>query len=221
MLLAALTVGNPSTSADTPVPVSVLPAFETPQTLDTDEAPPGVLQGDRDDPAIWVHPTHPEQSLVLASLKNGGLAVFELAGQLRQLFAPEEYGAFRYNNVDLVYNFKLGRIRTDIAVATDRANDTLVVFRIDPVTQTLTDITADSMPAAIFEDDGVHTAYGIATYTSPVSGKNYAFVAKRAGNLVAQLELIDAGDGGVTAEKVRTMELPIFDNEPEDSQPEG
>jgi 3-phytase len=222
VLLVILPVGNPSApAADTPVPVSVLPVLETPQTLDTDEAPPGVLQGDSDDPAIWVHPTHPGQSLVLASLKNGGLAVFDLAGQLRQLFAPEEYGAFRYNNVDLVYNFKLGQIRTDIAVATDRANDTLVVFRIDPVTQTLSDITAGSMPAAIFEDDGIHTAYGIATYTSAVSGKNYAFVAKRAGNLVAQLELIDAGDGTVTAEKVRTMELPIFDNEPEDSQPEG
>src|SRR5688572_4143767 len=146
-------------------PASVLPVLETPQTLDTgDPVLAGVLQGDSDDPAIWVHPTRPTESLVLATLKNGGMAVFDLKGRLRQLFAPEEYGAFRYNNVDLVYNFKLGGVRADIAVATDRANDTLIVFRIDPLTLRLTDITSPDMPASIFGlDDGTHTAYGVAT----------------------------------------------------------
>src|SRR5262245_14985825 len=77
-------------------PVAVLPVLETPQTLDTGETvPAGVLQGDSDDPAIWVHPTNPEHSLVIATLKNGGLAVFDLGGQLRQLFAPAEYGALQ------------------------------------------------------------------------------------------------------------------------------
>jgi 3-phytase len=204
-------------------PFPVLPVLETPQTLDTDEpVPAGVLQGDSDDPAIWVHPTNPEASLVLATLKNGGLAVFDLKGQLRQLFAPEEYGAFRYNNVDLVYNFKLGNVRADIAVATDRANDTLVVFRINPITRKLTDITASTMPASIFSlDDGTHTAYGVATYTSPVSGKTYAYVAQRAGKFVAQLELTDDGSGKVTATTVRQLELPVPTGDPEDSQAEG
>jgi 3-phytase len=205
------------------VPFSVLPVLETPQTLDTgDPVPHGVLQGDSDDPAIWVHPTHPAESLVIATLKNGGLAVFDLSGHLRQLFAPEEYGAFRYNNVDLFYNFKLGNVRADIAVATDRANDTLVVFRINPLTRRLTDITAPSMPASIFGlDDGTHTAYGIATYTSPASGKTYVFVAQRAGKFVAQLELVDDGTGKVTATMVRQLELPVPSGDPEDSQAEG
>jgi myo-inositol-hexaphosphate 3-phosphohydrolase len=204
-------------------PFVVLPVLETPQTLDTDEPqPPGVLQGDSDDPAIWVHPTSPEHSLVIATLKNGGLAVFDLQGQLRQLFAPEEYGAFRYNNVDLVYNFKLGNIRADIAVATDRANDTLVVFQIHPLTRKLTDITSASMPASIFGiDDGTHTAYGVATYVSPVSGKTYAFVAQRSGKLVAQLELTDDGTGKVTGTTIRQLELPVPTGDPEDSQSEG
>jgi 3-phytase len=81
-LLPALGAGNLSAPAETPAPVSVVPVVETPQTVDTDEAPLGVLEGDSDDPAIWVHPTDPEKSLVLASLKNWGLAVFDLAGQL-------------------------------------------------------------------------------------------------------------------------------------------
>ena len=204
-------------------PFPVLPVLETPQTLDTDEpVPAGVLQGDSDDPAIWVHPTIPAASLVLATLKNGGLAVFDLQGQLRQLFAPAEYGAFRYNNVDLIYNFKLRNVRADIAVATDRANDTLVVFRINPITRTLTDITSPSMPGSIFGlDDGTHTAYGVATYTSPLSGKNYAYVAQRAGKFLAQLELTDDGTGKVTATTIRQLELPVPSGDPEDSQAEG
>src|SRR5262245_49946117 len=89
-------------------PFIVFPILETPQTLDTgDPVPRGVLQGDSDDPAIWVHPTNPQDSLVICTLKNGGLVVFDLEGRVRQLFAPEVYGAFRYNNVDLIYNYKL------------------------------------------------------------------------------------------------------------------
>jgi myo-inositol-hexaphosphate 3-phosphohydrolase len=204
-------------------PFSVLPVLETPQTLDTgDPVPPGVLQGDSDDPGIWVHPTNPADSLVLATLKNGGMAVFDLKGRVRQLFAPEDYGAFRYNNVDLLYNFKLGHVRADIAVATDRANDTLVVFHIHPLTRTLTDITAATMPSSIFGlDDGTHTAYGVAVYTSPISGRSYAFVAQRAGKFVAQLELTDDGTGRVTATMVRQLELPVPTGDPEDSQAEG
>src|SRR6185503_2346220 len=203
-------------------PFIAFPVLETPQTLDTgDPVPRGVLQGDSDDPAIWVHPTSPKDSLVICTLKNGGLVVFDLEGRVRQLFAPEVYGAFRYNNVDLIYNYKLRNVRADIAVATDRANDTLVVWRIDPVTRRLTDITSSSMPASIFGiDDGTHTAYGVATYTSPVSGKSYAFVAQRSGKFVAQLELSNDASGKVTATTVRTLEVPVPTGDPEDSQSE-
>jgi myo-inositol-hexaphosphate 3-phosphohydrolase len=219
--LTMLSLGTVALFAANPFPV--LPVLETPQTLDTDEpVPAGVLRGDSDDPAIWVHPTYPEASLVIATLKNGGLAVFDLKGQVRQLFAPEEYGAFRYNNVDLVYNFKIGNLRADIAVATDRANDTLVVFRVNPLTRKLTDITSSNMPASIFRlDDGTHTAYGVATYTSPISGKTYAYVAQRAGKFVVQMELTDDGTGKVTATTVRQLELPVPNGDPEDSQAEG
>ncbi|HEY9664524.1 MAG TPA: phytase, partial [Allocoleopsis sp.] len=66
------------------------------------------------------------------------------------------------------------------------------------------------------------TAYGIATYTSPVSDKTFVFVSQREGNQIAQLELIDKGDGTVTAEVVRTLSAPIPpDAELEDAQFEG
>jgi myo-inositol-hexaphosphate 3-phosphohydrolase len=63
-ILVVLSLSRPAVKAANPFPV--LPVLETPQTLDTDEpVPAGVLQGDSDDPAIWVHPTNPEASLVL------------------------------------------------------------------------------------------------------------------------------------------------------------
>jgi hypothetical protein len=61
----------------------------------------------------------------------------------------------------------------------------------------------------------------VATYTSPVSGKSYAFVAQRSGKFVAQLELSNDATGKVTATTVRTLEVPVPTGDPEDSQSEG
>lgn len=46
-------------------------------------------------------------------------------------------------------------------------------------------------------------------------------MAKRSGNLVAQLELADDGFGKVTGTMVRQLELPVPTGDPEDSQSEG
>ena len=59
------------------------------------------------------------------------------------------------------------------------------------------------------------------TYTSPTSGKFYAFATQADGNHVAQLELMDSGYGAITAQVVRMMELPVPTGDPEDSQSEG
>ena len=203
------------------IPV-VLPAAETPYTVDAEEPPDQALPGDSDDPAIWVHPTDPAQSLVLATLKDGGLAVFDLAGKVLETVLLADFGEVRYNNVDLAYGFTLKGQKVDLAVASDRANDTLAVFKIDPKTRQLADVTAPDILESIFEvDDGEKTAYGLTTYTSPVSGKTYAFVSQRAGNQVAQVELTDNGSGQVEAEVVRTFELPVPTGNPEESQAEG
>ena len=62
---------------------------------------------DADDPAIWVHPRKRERSIVLGTLKNGGLAVFDLGGKTIQLVDYEDEDA-RQNNVDLLYDARLG-----------------------------------------------------------------------------------------------------------------
>ncbi|MGD8212446.1 MAG: phytase, partial [Desulfobacterales bacterium] len=80
------------------------PLVETPRAID-EEGAASTLQGDSDDPAIWVHPKRPWKSLVIATQKDGGLVVFDLKGKVKQKILTALFGAIRYNNVDLVYNF--------------------------------------------------------------------------------------------------------------------
>lgn len=79
--------------------------------------------GDGDDPAIWIHPTQPDQSRIITTTKsaNGeGFGVFTLQGNLLQHFA-----AAKPNNVDVIYNFTLGDRQVDIAYAACRGDNTL------------------------------------------------------------------------------------------------
>jgi 5'/3'-nucleotidase SurE len=184
------------------------------------------LLGDADDPAIWVNDANSDQSLVIAALKDGGLVTFNLDGSIQQNLTARPYGDIRYNNVDLTYGFELDGEAVDLAIATDRRNDTLAIWKIDPETRQLVSITAPNLSdlsASIFGiDDGEQTAYGIATYTSPIDGKSYVFVSQREGDQIAQLELIDNGEGQIDAKLVRTLTVPISEGgELEDAQVEG
>jgi 3-phytase/alkaline phosphatase D len=202
---------------DTATTPAIAPLVETPSLNRAED------DADADDPAIYVDPTNPEKSLVITALKDGGLAVYDLDGKEVQRITPEE---IRYNNVDLVYGFELGGQSVDLAVASDRRNDTLAVWAIDPATRQLKDVTAKALSdaaASIFGiDDGSQTAYGLATYTSPVNGKSYVFVSQREGDQVAQLELVDNGQGQIDVKLVRTLQVPIpAGGELEDAQVEG
>jgi myo-inositol-hexaphosphate 3-phosphohydrolase len=207
------------------------PVVETPRTLDDEDLPTvGELAGDADDPAIWVHPTNPAASRVIATLKDGGLVVFDLAGNVLQEVQPGEFGDPRYNNVDLVYGFEIRqgnrKQHVDLAVVSDRQNDTLAIYKIDPATGLLSDVAHANLKAPGFSifgvDDGESTAYGLASYTSPIDGTSYVFVSQASGNRVAQLELKALGNGKVTAQKVHQFTVPVpAGEELEDAQVEG
>ena len=188
-----LALGNPMTAADL-----VSPKVETPSIL---------KPGDGDDPAIWVHPTNPELSLVLGSKKNAGLSVYDLSGNELQSIAPSRV---RYNNVDVQYGFNLGDRNVDLAITSDRRNDTLKIFSINPSTRQLQDVTDTSIGTMFTPSgrtNGSTTAYGLALYHSPISGKSYAFVSQRTTGKVAQLELFDNGTGLVGAKTVRSFKV--------------
>jgi 3-phytase len=79
-----------------------------------------------DDPAIWVHPSAPERSLVLGTNKRAGLHVYDLQGRERQFLASG-----RINNVDVRQGVRLGGQVMDLAVGTQRDDLSLVVYRFD------------------------------------------------------------------------------------------
>lgn len=201
---------------------TVTPVVETrPALLDNDEQ-----SEDGDDPAIYVHPTDSSKSFVITSVKDGGLRVYDLGGSLIQKIALDD---IRYNNVDILYGFELGGKTVDLAVVSDRRNDKVVFFQIDPNGTNgnfLTDVTAPSstiFQAAPFEPPysvSTRSAYGIAAYSSPVTGEDYVFVNRRETGDMAQLKLVDAGNGKVGVERIRNFTVPIPVGAPEDTDPQ-
>ncbi|MFN3304033.1 MAG: phytase [Roseateles sp.] len=104
------------------------PAPRHPVVLPTGQTQPMREAGDAaDDPAIWVHPRQGAHSLILATDKKRGLAVYGLDGRERQ-FLP----VGRINNVDLRQGLRYGGRRLDLAVATQRDEAALVLFGISP-----------------------------------------------------------------------------------------
>ncbi len=88
---------------------------------------PVARRGDAaDDPAIWIHPVNPAQSLILATNKKQGLLSYDLAGKTRQLL---EVG--RVNNVDIRQRVRLNGRTVDLALATQRDERALALFEID------------------------------------------------------------------------------------------
>ncbi|MGW2400516.1 phytase [Kitasatospora sp. NPDC001664] len=172
-----------------------------------------------DDPAIWRNDADPGRSLVIATAKQGGLRVYDLeARQVQALAAPagpgEEDAPGRFNNVDLLKGVRIGGAKADLAVVTDRGNDRLRVYRIDPDRPggPLTDVT-DPGVSPVFSADQAQineqaTAYGLATWTDRRTGRSYAIASQRHRTRLALLELTATPADTVTYRQVRTVDLP-------------
>lgn len=79
--------------------------------------------GDGDDPAIWIHPTQPDQSRIITTTKSQsgkGFGVFDLEGKLLQHSNAQEP-----NNVDIIYGLPVGNRTVDLAYAACRGDNTL------------------------------------------------------------------------------------------------
>ncbi|MBE9037122.1 phytase [aff. Roholtiella sp. LEGE 12411] len=206
---------------------TAIPQVETRPDLFDDESLPRDQRADADDPAIYVNATDAADSLVLTVVKNAGLRVYDLSGSLLQEINP---GDIRYNNIDLQYGFKLGDKSVDIAVASDRQNDQLAIFKINPnagadgkYLEDITDSSIDTLfQAAPFDppySSSQRSAYGVALYRSPISNNYYAFVNRRDTGDVAQFKLIDKGNGKIGVERVREFTIPT--TEGREPQTEG
>jgi 3-phytase len=163
-----------------------IPAVAETAAVDTD--------GDAaDDPAIWVAPSL-EQSLVIATQKQGGLYVFDLSGAIVQ-----EIPGGRPNNVDLREGFAWPEGAAPIVGASDRTDNTIVLWRFDPATRQL----APAPRARIAT--GFAEVYG---FCLGRMGADYVAIAtdKESGE-VGVWRLALGADGAITGERIVSFTL--------------
>jgi 3-phytase len=153
---------------------------------------------DADDPAIWIHPTDLSQSMIIGTDKgdhpNGGLFVWNMDGTLRQRLNLDHP-----NNVDVRYSMLLRGSLTDIAVVSMRNDSEIRVFKIDPASRMLSDITTDGGIPVLPEP------YGLCLYKRPADGAIFAVVSNNVdgSKKLWQVLLEDDGTGRVRGTKVR------------------
>jgi 3-phytase len=155
-----------------------------------------------DDPAIWVHPTDPEKSLIIGTNKVAGLAVYSLQGEEIRF-----YPVGRANNVDIRYGFEFGNgDRADVVGCTERNQNEILLFRIDPANGSLNQIRGNRM---VSEHPDI---YGFCMYHSPTSHQYYAISNDKDGT-IEQWYLSPEGADEIAGQLVRTLKVS--------SQPEG
>ena len=127
---------------------------------------PMARQGDAaDDPAIWLS-SNPANARILGTNKKQGLLVYDLQGKQTQLL---EVG--RLNNVDVRQNISLGGGKVDLAVATQRDDNSMMLFTIN----------ADGVVAEAGRfPTGLKSIYGMCLY-QPASGGVEAFINDKDG----------------------------------------
>lgn len=212
----------PTETANAPAAAGASAVATLVAAVETDPGlPDTAVEGDADDPAFWLHPSDPARSLVIATGKQAGLRVYDLSGKLVQRIEAEPDG--RYNNVDVAYGLALpDGSKIDIAVASDRGRDRLMVWRIDPsAAMPLTDITDPAQPQ-VFPTrraadgsgeianpvDDQHSAYGLTLWHDKAAGAIHAIVAQRKEARLVQQRLLVGADGRVSHERVRHWDFP-------------
>jgi len=158
---------------------------------------------DTDDPAIWIHPTDPSQSLIVGTDKNpedGALYVFDLDGKI----LPERTvrPLLRVNNVDIEYGLMLGGELVDIAVTTERGANKIRVYSLPDMKE----IDNGGIEVFTGEEGRQAMPMGVSLYKRPSDGTIYAIVGRKSGpaeGYLWQYKLEDDGHGNVVGELVR------------------
>lgn len=196
--LLALMAAAPTLAQTAPSPTAAPGLALVRPTMETE---PVDHEGDAaDDPAIWVHPSDPAKSAIIATDKKGGMLVYDLSGKRLQ-YLPDG----RMNNVDLRGGFKLGGRRVTLVAASDRTRKAIALYTIDPETRQLTSV-ADGVQAT-----GLSDPYGLCMYRDRKGG-TFVFVSDPQG-LVRQWKLTATPAGKVRAQAVRDLRF--------DTQTEG
>lgn len=160
-------------------------AAETPVLIASDaETVPVRSSGDAmDDPAIWVSPADPADSLLIGNDKGGALETYDLSGNLVQRL---QFGTEFWGNVDLRQEVTVGAFSGALVGASQRA---VRFYGVDPENRQLFPVTEDRQPIGAAGE-------GFCLYRSAASGTVYGISITIAG-LVRQFELLDVDSDGL------------------------
>jgi 3-phytase len=211
-----------STCLAVPVSAGAYDVHDVQPTLQTPVLTEADMDADADDPAIYVNSTDPARSLVITAVKNGGMRVYSLKGELVQTLAPSREDG-RVNNVDLVYGFTLANgEKVDLAIGSDRGLDVIRVWRIDAsAAEPLVEVTDPTEPRAFpkrptkdqtsSEDnplDDQDTIYGLTAWLDRESGLTWVAGTQRHQPLIGLFTLQALPGGKVGAKFERSVLVP-------------
>lgn len=158
---------------------------------------------DTDDPAIWINPSDPSQSLLIGTDKDsiGALYVFDLKGKAIDSLIRRDIQ--RPNNVDVGYGLQLGHDTIDFAVTGERLTSRIRFYSLPDMQEII--------PGGLEVYEGetgkeYRDLMGIAIYQSPSSGKTYVIAGRKNGptdgSYLWQYEIVGTG-GLLSLELVR------------------
>jgi 3-phytase len=150
----------------------------------TVETRPAAHPGDAaDDPAIWINQQDRSLSTVIGTDKQGALLVYDLSGRQLQSLAVGNV-----NNVD---------VRSNLVTVTNRSNNSIGIYEMDPATRRLRNVAARTITTGI-------QVYGSCMYRSAATGISYVFVTSTTGQ-VQQWQLAATTLGTMDATRVRSF----------------
>ena len=144
-----------------------------------------------DDMAVWINPLDAEKSTIIGTNKKGGVVVFDLQGKELAF-----YPTGRINNIDVLYGFPMGKTKIDLVGCTNRTEQSINLFRINPQDGSLTEISVRPLKV---DTSLVKDVYGFCFY---FSNKPYLFVNGKNG-VVQQFEILAAPDQKLDLKLVR------------------
>lgn len=159
---------------------------------------------DSDDPAIWVNPKNPENSIVFGTDKqtDGAIYAFNLKGEIIEDKTIRNVA--RPNNVDVEYGFALNdSVQVDVLAYTEREKHQIRLFTVPDMKP------IDGGGFKVFENEtelDFKSPMGISLYKNKETNKLYAFVSRKTGpdgSYIHQYEIIVNSKGNPTAQLVR------------------
>ena len=155
-----------------------------------------------DDPAVWVDPVDPSNSLIIGANKRESLSVFRLDGQ--RVSERQTGGS---NNVDVRGGISVGGRDRIIVGASSPRGSRIDLFELDAASGQLLDIAETPIDTT----SEVETS-GVCFYHSARTGDLFAITTDQSG-LIEQRRLSDNGAGRMRAELTRQLRV--------DSEQEG